>query len=350
MPTQKQLRWIDLRVGLTVLFAMAVLIVLIMLMSSTTGLFTPKRHLKTYFNDAEGLRVGAPVRLQGVDVGNVASVNITTKDNLPAVEVVLKVSTKFESNIHKDTIATLETAGVLGETFVNLDSTRAHGPMAKGGDVLPSENAPGLQDVVKASQTTLQNVNKIVEAIQSGQGSIGKFIYDPSVFNKLNATIDDAQKMVRMISSGKGTVGKLLTDDEMYRKLNASVDKLNKMIDEIDRGQGTVGKLIKDPSLYNNANQTMSKANALMDDVNQGKGALGKFAKDPEFAAKLDRTMNNLAQLTDKMNKGEGTVGKLFNDASVYNNADQMLVETRNLVKAIRENPKKYLTIHFKLF
>jgi phospholipid/cholesterol/gamma-HCH transport system substrate-binding protein len=43
-------------------------------------------------------------------------------------------------------------------------------------------------------------------------------------------------------------------------------------------------------------------------------------------------------------------VGLLLTDPKVYNNVDQMLVETRNLVKAIRENPKKYLTIHFKVF
>ena len=43
-------------------------------------------------------------------------------------------------------------------------------------------------------------------------------------------------------------------------------------------------------------------------------------------------------------------IGKLIQDPSVYNNTDQMLVETRNLVKAIRENPKKYLTIHFRVF
>ena len=39
-----------------------------------------------------------------------------------------------------------------------------------------------------------------------------------------------------------------------------------------------------------------------------------------------------------------------LNDPSLYNNADQMLVETRNLVKSVRENPKRYLTIKFKLF
>jgi phospholipid/cholesterol/gamma-HCH transport system substrate-binding protein len=60
--------------------------------------------------------------------------------------------------------------------------------------------------------------------------------------------------------------------------------------------------------------------------------------------------MNKLSALTDRLEAGEGTAGKLFKDPSLYNNADQMLIETRELVKAVRENPKKYLTIHFKLF
>ncbi|MBV9145964.1 MAG: MCE family protein, partial [Acidobacteria bacterium] len=47
---------------------------------------------------------------------------------------------------------------------------------------------------------------------------------------------------------------------------------------------------------------------------------------------------------------GEGSVGLLLKDPALYNNSNQMLIETRELVKALRENPKRYLTIHFKVF
>ena len=102
--------------------------------------------------------------------------------------------------------------------------------------------------------------------------------------------------------------------------------------------------------LYNNANATIAKANQLMEDINAGKGALGKFAKDEQFAHKLDNTVTRLSSMMDRLDAGEGTAGKLLRDPSLYNNADQMLVETRKLVLAIRENPKKYLTIRFKIF
>ena len=84
--------------------------------------------------------------------------------------------------------------------------------------------------------------------------------------------------------------------------------------------------------------------------MNAGKGALGKFTHDQEFANRLQATMKNLTELSNRMEKGQGSAGMLFKDPALYNNSNQMLVETRELVKSIRENPKKYLTFHVKVF
>jgi phospholipid/cholesterol/gamma-HCH transport system substrate-binding protein len=344
-------------VGLTVIFASIALAVLIFLMTGPSGMFTKKIVVKAYFDNAAGLRVGAPVRVEGVDVGNVTAITVVPSHGLTPVEVTMKLSTKFKDAIKKDSIATLSTAGVLGETFVDIDTRAASGPVAQNGDTLPTKASPALQDVVRASQGTLENVDilvrrvdRILTQIESGNGSIGKLIYDEKLYDRLNTSVTEVQRMITQISEGRGSVGKLINSDEVYNKVNASIDKLNKIIDDVNAGQGTAGKLLKDPKLYDNTNATISKANALMADINAGKGALGKFASDPEFARKLDNTLNKLSSIADKMDSPQGTVGLLLTDPKVYNNTDQMLIETRNLVKAIRENPKKYLTIHFKVF
>lgn len=357
MPSQQQVRWSQLRVGLTVLFASITLAVLVFLMSGPSGLFSRKLVLYAYFDNAGGLRKGAPVRLEGVDIGNVTDITVVPTSTTNPVKAEIKVAASWRPQIKKDSTAMLETAGVLGETFVDIDSRQAKKGPVDDKDTLVTLSAPDLQDVIRSSQGTLQNVDvllrrldRIVAFIESGQGSIGKLIYDQGLYNRLDTTLNEVQSMVNQISNGKGSVGKLLASDELYNKAYASVDKLNKIIDEIDQGQGTVGKFLKDPSLYNNANETIAKANSMMADINSGKGALGKFAHDEAFAKKLDDTLTRLAEITDKMNSGQGTVGKLMTDPSVFNNTDQMLVETRNLVTAIRQNPKKYLTIHFKVF
>jgi phospholipid/cholesterol/gamma-HCH transport system substrate-binding protein len=72
--------------------------------------------------------------------------------------------------------------------------------------------------------------------------------------------------------------------------------------------------------------------------------------KDEAFAKKLHNTIEKLSAIADRLEAGEGSAGRLLKDPSVYNNTDQLLIETRNLIKALRENPKKYLTIHFRIF
>ena len=111
-----------------------------------------------------------------------------------------------------------------------------------------------------------------------------------------------------------------------------------------------MGKFLKDPSLYNNANDTIANVKKLTDDINAGKGTLGKLTKDEALAQKLDNTITKLSALTDRLEAGEGTAGMLFKDPSLFNNTNQMLVETRQLVKSIREDPKKYLTFKVKVF
>jgi phospholipid/cholesterol/gamma-HCH transport system substrate-binding protein len=344
-------------VGLTVLFASVTLAVLIFLMSGTTGLFTPKITLKSYFDDAQGLRNGAPVRLSGVDVGNVTAVRVVPNKPATPVEVVMKVTTKYSFDVRKDSVTALSTAGVLGETYINIDSSHAKGPEARDGDTLATRETPDIQDVVRASQGTLQNLDallkrtdRILAFVESGQGSIGKLIYDPNLYNQFAETVNEFKGIVDEVRNGQGSLGKLLVTDEAYNKAMAAVDKINVMIDDLQQGKGTAGKILKDPSLYDNANQTIANVKKLTDDINAGKGAIGRLSKDEALAQKLDNIITKLSALTDELEAGQGTAGKLFKDPSLYNNTDKMLVETRELVKSVRENPKKYLTFKVRVF
>ena len=357
MPSQKQLKWSQLRVGLTVLFASITLAVLIFLMSGTGGVFTKKIILRSYFDDTGGLRVGAPVRLQGVDIGNVKTIRIVPGRPLTPVEVTMKVSTKYLFSLHKDSVTTLETAGVLGETYVNVNSALARGPDVSDGDELKTQETPQVQDVVRSSQSTLQNMDslikrldRIIAFVESGQGSVGKLIYDPSLYDRLNTTVNEFKGLVDDVNSGKGSLGPLFTNDELYKKAIAAVDNVNKIIDDVQQGQGSAGKLLKDPELYNNANKTVANIRQMTDDINAGKGPIGKLTHDEELAAKLKNTISNLSALSDSLEKGQGSAGLFFKDPAVYNNANQTLLEARGLLKAMRENPKKYLTIHVKIF
>jgi phospholipid/cholesterol/gamma-HCH transport system substrate-binding protein len=359
LPSEKQLKWSQLRVGITVIVASLVLGLLLFLMGGTGGYFTKRITLAAYFDNAEGLRVGAPVRLSGVDIGNVSKILIVRDRDkqLTPVKIIMKVSTKYSFNLRRDTRTVLETAGVLGETFMDLDSSQAVGPPAQDGDTLPTLIHPDFNEVVRSSQSTLQNMDallkradRILAFAESGKGSLGKLIYDPTLYDRFSQTVAELKTVVDEIAKGQGSLGQLINSNDAYNKFVATLDKMNGVVDDLQQGKGTAGKFLKDPSLYNNANDTVANLKKVSEDLNAGKGTAGRLLKDEELGKKIDTTMTKLAALTTEIEAGQGTVGKLFKDDTLYNNANQMLEEGRNLIKAIRENPKKYLTIKLHIF
>jgi phospholipid/cholesterol/gamma-HCH transport system substrate-binding protein len=359
LPSQKQLKWSQLRVGITVIVASLTLALLLFLMSGTGGFFTKRITLKSYFDNASGLRVGAPVRLSGVDIGNVVALRVVPdKDKqITPVEVVMKVSTKYGFDLRRDSMTSLDTAGVLGETYLDIESSQAVGPMVRDGDTLPTQVHPDFNEVVRSSQSTLQNMDallkradRILAFAESGKGSIGKLIYDPTLYDRFEQTVTEFKGVVDEIAQGQGSLGKLINNNDAYNKFVATLDKINQVADDLQAGKGTAGKFLKDPSLYNNANDTIANLKKVSEDINAGKGTLGKLTKDEELANKIDTTMTKLAALTTELEAGQGTVGKLFKDETLYNNANEMLVESRTLIKALRENPKKYLSIKMHIF
>jgi phospholipid/cholesterol/gamma-HCH transport system substrate-binding protein len=359
VPSKKQLQWSQLKVGITVLVAALALAVLIFLMTGASNLFTRKIILHTYLSDANGLRDGAPVRLQGVDVGYVSNVRVVADParKLTPVEVTIEIDYRFRANLRTDSVTTLATEGLLGETYVDIDSSQSKGREAENGNVLPTHEAPQLEDVVRASQITLENLDAVVKRLdhlvaraENGPGTVSSLINDRALYNHLNETMSELQGLVDEVARGKGSLGKLVVSDELYRNANDAVTKLNAVIDDMKNGKGTVGKFLKDPSLYNNADITIANIKELTDNINAGKGTLGELARDQELANKLRNTMIQLSALLDTVRSGQGTLGKLIQDPSIYDHADELLRETRELVTAVRRNPKKYLIVRLKLF
>jgi phospholipid/cholesterol/gamma-HCH transport system substrate-binding protein len=72
--------------------------------------------------------------------------------------------------------------------------------------------------------------------------------------------------------------------------------------------------------------------------------------KNKDFAARLNDTVTQLDDLLSGVNKGQGTLGKLTKDPAAYDNLNKLLTSSNDLVAAIRQDPKKYLTIHMKIF
>ncbi len=358
MPSRKEIQWSQLKVGILVLVAVAVLIGLVFLMSgSTGGLFAHKLTLRSYFQNASGLKAGAPVTLEGVTVGNVTRIRIVPARNPTPVEVTMQVGEKSIYALHTDSTTSIAQAGVLGDSYVDISSETAKGAEPKNDAELGARNVPSIQQVVDTSQDTLQKaslvmtkVNTLLDTVNSKRGSAGLLLNDPQLYNKAAKLLSNMEAITQGLSDGKGTLGKLLTDDAMYNKLNATVDSLHEISQALAEGHGSAGKLLHDETLYNNLNAAVENTNKLLAGISSGKGALGKLSQDPAFAQKLDDTVSSLDTLLKGLNEGKGTLGQLTVNRALFDHFDQTLDQTQALVKDIRGDPKKYLVIHMKIF
>jgi phospholipid/cholesterol/gamma-HCH transport system substrate-binding protein len=358
VPSRKEIQWSQLKVGGLVLAALALLIALIFLMNGASGgLFAHRIILRCYFPNASGLKVGAPVTLEGVTIGNVIRMRVVPERNPNPVEVVMRVGERYRSDLHTDSTATITTAGVLGDSFVDIDSTHATGPEPNQDSELQPSGAPTIQSVINTSQVSIQEINKLIRKIEvltdtlnSSRGTVGALINDPTLKKNILSIAKNLQTATEAMNGDKGTLGKLLNDDTMYKKLDTAVDNLNSLTADLNAGKGSAGKFLKDDTFYKNLNAATANVNELVAQINSGKGSLGKLVKDPDVAKKLDDTITNLDNILKGINAGEGSAGQFVKNRTLYDHLDQSADQAQQLLKAIRQDPKKYFVIRLKLF
>jgi phospholipid/cholesterol/gamma-HCH transport system substrate-binding protein len=358
MPQRQKVVWAQLRVGLMVLISLIVLAVGIFFISGQVGFLSRRYELKTFFSGASGVREGSEVRLAGIPVGNVARIRVSPfSDPKRAVEIDMKISHHYQDQIRADSVATVETAGLLGEAYVDISRGSASGSVLKNGATVKGVEGPDItaiihnaNDVVSNLRALSDTLNGITTQIKSGEGTVGKLIYDPSLYNRINNTASGADKIVNGIQSGQGTIGKLMTDEALYQKTLTTVDHMNRVLDDIEHGDGSMAKFIQDPSIYNNVKEMTAKGNTLIDNINKGQGTLGKLVTDDQLYNRLNTAVAHVDTITARIDKGEGTLGKLSTDPSMYDSLNASAKSLQEFLTEFRKNPKKYLTLRLHIF
>lgn len=357
MAQGKQLTWAELRVGLFVLAGLALLGVGIIYVTGG-GAFSTKYGLKTYLPEVDGIAAGAPVRLEGVDIGSVENVRITPNppDKMHNVELTMRVDRKYRNYIRADSNASLRTEGLLGNRFVIISRGLTGVPLENDGTVNGKEEqtmdqvmerGANLMDSLGTLSTDLQEV---VNKVKNGQGTIGKLINDPSMYDRLNGTATSAQELVAGIREGQGTLGKLVANDELYQKASETMGNANAVLVSVHQGQGTIGRLVNDPTMYQNAQHFLQNGNSLLDGVQQGQGTLGKLVKDDTVYNNVREATANVRDASAKLNSDKGTMGKFFTDPDLYDNLNGLSKDARQVMQDFHNDPKKYLHVKFSIF
>lgn len=358
MSQHERVQWAQLRVGIMVIVSLVLFAIAVFFISGQGGFFARHYTLKAYLPTAGDLREGAQVRLAGIPVGSVARIKISPfTDKQRAVEVDLKISRAYQDEIRSDSLASVETVGLLGDGYVNITrGTPEQEVIADNGAVKTAEKAD-IAAVMQNTNQVIMNLNSlsaklddITTQVQAGKGSIGKMIYDQTLYNKLNAAISTAQTLIDRTQQGEGTIGRLMVDETLYNRTLGTLDRLDKVIDQIQNGEGSMAKFISDPSAYNNLNRLLTNGNTLIDNINQGHGTLGKLAKDGQLYDRMNSTLAHVDTITARIDQGQGTLGRLSTDPTLFNNLRDSSQSLKEFLSDFRKDPKKYLSIKLHIF
>jgi phospholipid/cholesterol/gamma-HCH transport system substrate-binding protein len=357
MAQRKQLSWTEMRVGLFVLAALVIVLVAIFFVTGG-NILGPKYRLITYLPEVEGVQAGAPVDLDGVQIGSVQSVELTPhpQDRMHGIKMILRVDKKYQEQIRTDSSASLVTQGLLGDRYVTI-SRGLTGSAIPDNGVVPGTEEAAMKEVVQRGADLMQNLGAlsddlrgIVDQVHKGNGTLGALLNDRSLYNHLNSTATKLDDVATTIQAGQGSLGKLVASDELYKKVDSTLGKADDVLGAVRDQKGTMGKLIYDPSAYDSIKGMADKGNALLGDVHEGKGTLGKLATDDTLFTNLRDASANVRDASAKMNSNQGTMGKFFTDPALYDNMTGLTGDLRMLVGDFRQNPKKFLHIKVGLF
>jgi phospholipid/cholesterol/gamma-HCH transport system substrate-binding protein len=358
MPDRTKIRWSQLRVGVIAITAFAILFVMVFLLTSTKGgIFKHDVLLRTYMDDASGLGDGTAVRLNGITIGYLDRLELTgSRDPKRAVGFDMLVQPSYLPQIPVDSVVGIGAANLLGDKFLNITKGQSPETVKAGAELVPlqSQDIPELLKQMATLLTTFQNmvnrVDGLLAGVESGKGNLGKLLKDEGLYNTINAITAEGQKLLTDIRTGNGTLTKLIYDDKLYQEVRAPLQRVDAILAAIQSGQGTVGKALKDPGLFDEAKQTIAELDKLLAEVNGGKGSVGKAMKDEDLYRQAVTLVNRLDGTLEKISAGQGTVGQLLVNPQLYDSLNSTTVEAQSLVKDIRANPKKFLSIQLHIF
>lgn len=293
---------LETRLGIFVVF---VILAAVVIVETINGwhFFQHTYRVSALFDTIQDLKTGSDVKMAGVDIGRIDKIAI--EDN--KVRVTMAVSS--DAPVKTDSTATIKFTGLMGQNYVSIDFGTAGAPQAANGTVLASVEQPDLNaimarlndaasgiqnamkgftgdtinnllgpltDLIKQNSghltATVSNIDSITSQIASGQGTVGKLIYDQTLYNSAMGTVSNlqsavasAQLMINTVTNGQGTLGKLLTDGTLYNETTASMTNLHQILFKINNGQGTVGKLVNNQDFYKNAQLSLQKLDKAAD-------------------------------------------------------------------------------------
>lgn len=252
------------KIGIFIFLGLTILVVGIFLVGDKDALFSSTFTVRAFFNEVQGLRSGATVRLSGIDVGSVESVQIVD-DTTAKVEVVISIREDIRQFIRTDTKASIETEGLVGNKVVVLQVGSSSADIVKDGGIITAKDPVGFAEVIEETQGIMQytkeltkDLSEIIARVNRGEGSIGKLLVDEDLYNdatrltkRADESLEEITKEIRGLTTLFDQLGSGV--ESVVGNVNTVINDLDTIITGIKQGKGALGSMLVDGSRFDSA-------------------------------------------------------------------------------------------------
>ncbi|WP_127844964.1 MlaD family protein [Psychroflexus aestuariivivens] len=296
----------ELKAGILAIVALAMLIFGYNYLKGS-NLFDSSRVFYAIYDDVEGLSASAPITINGYQVGNVSDISFI--DNTGKLIVTLSIDHDFQFSESSE--AKIYGGGLIGGKTMTIVPDIGNKEMAQPGDTLQSSVDEGLIELVNEKLSPLKD--KIERAVVSID----------TLVSSVNFILDSETK-----SSVKTS----------FAELNETLQSLNKASQEIEKVVGSNSENID--KTFQNFKKTSDNLVKVSDTLSQ--------IEFNRIVSNAEETVLRFKKISEKLDNGEGSMGKLLNDEKLYTNLEKATKELEELLRDIKENPKRY--VHFSVF
>ncbi len=296
-------RWRDLATGILFVGGLLLLGTLALIIGKNTNLMAESHTLKIFTTDIEGLAEGNPVSISGKKVGNVATMELTRRNDTSGVLIDLEIFEEYFPLVTSDSKATIKSIGVLGDKYVDISLGSAKETI-RDGEYLALRSEPGLDDLTATAINTVGSLGKVSDAvlemtgkINRGEGSLGRLISSNDLNDQLVGTISNLRAITGRLSSNDGIMARLFNDREAGDRLMGVIASLQAISDSVSSGSGTLGRLMMDDRLYTELSAVTRRADSVITFLQDRNSPLNSFSANSEIYANLNRSIASLDSL-----------------------------------------------------
>lgn len=363
---------LQLRVGIFIVVVLTILLALIYFLGRGAGMFERQYRLVAGFSQTGGLIQGATVRLAGVPVGRVSAIRLPPPGS-PKVQVELALARRVQDRVRADSVARIETLGILGDKIVEVTVGSLSVPVLPEGSEIKTEEPFDSNRLVKQGTELLQNlvvisgdlkatiarvtessagpdlaeavrsIRALATEIEKGQGLLHRLVYDP----RLGTAVAEAAGAIRQVTAAARRLEGLLGDPKTAGVLDEArvtlvqarqaMERVNRVAREVEEGRGLLHGLVYGESrLVQDLDGLLARANTLLAGVERGEGALGVLLRDQDTARAMRRVASaaeGLAQTVERAREADGLLQALVFDPQ----GKAMVTDLRETARHFRE-------------